>query len=509
MKKMKRYVLGMVGCALILGAIPAVAQQGLDTVGRVVDQYSFRVEPFTLTDYLTDWNVWVFDGTDKVTFIGDDDRQSTFTLPVQGESGTIETVGAGDTGLQLYYIAVDAARRRVSVHAYAVPSGQVDVVVVEMPEATTLGRTFVDFSASGTRLAFALTYEDTDPEFNYWNWEFFLWQLPDRIVAALNADSPQVRVRLELNPRHYALVNFYMSEVQIEFGLMQYGTNPAAGAASLMWDPLKSWVGFAGTAGWPGVPLEANGMQAYVVFSEAYPACWTGDVEPRPNIVEVFNPNARPDRVVIYNEMLTYVANEMTWIDDGLRLAFAVPDDEYTVMRILSRDRLGLVEELFTLPYASWLAGAFTMHGLPDGLLVAARTGDTMEIQHRPGAAPGSPRSIWSGPAAARIVWTTPLSPPNGLPPFLEMREVRLVAGVRARVNSTEGDPVALRVGPGTSNPWETVLDEGAVVEVVGGPAQADGLTWWEVRTGAGQVGWVAEMLRDAYCIRLLVPMAE
>ncbi|MBN1284697.1 MAG: SH3 domain-containing protein [Anaerolineae bacterium] len=507
---MRRLVLWCVILVVVTSAMgsPAAAQT---TVGTVAARYSFQVDPVELRDYLTAWNVWIFDGANGVTFIGDDDRRITLTLPAQ-ETGAVELVGAGDTGLQLYYTVVDAARRRVSVHAYAVPSGQVDVVAIEPPAGVALGRAFADFSASGTALAFALTYEDADPGFADWYWEFFVWQLPGRIVSTLNADSPPLRARLDLSTPYYALVNFYMRETNVEFGLMQQGANPAGGAASLVWDPGAGAVAFGGTAGWPGVALEASELHAYVTFSDAYPACWTGDGEPRPNLVEVFNPNARPDRVVVYNEMMTYVTNEMFWIDNGARLVIPTPDDEYAVMRLLARSRLGAVEEVAALPYAGWLAGEYTARGLPDGLLLGVRGGGALEVRHYAsgeGDTPGAPRTIWTGPDTARMVWTTPLTPTGSLPPFIAASPARLAVGGRATINSTAGDPVNLRSAPGTARPWVAALDEGTVVEITGGPAPADGLAWWEVRTAEGVAGWAAEMLRDAYCIRLLVPLSE
>jgi hypothetical protein len=36
------------------------------------------------------------------------------------------------------------------------------------------------------------------------------------------------------------------------------------------------------------------------------------------------------------------------------------------------------------------------------------------------------------------------------------------------------------------------VLDSGGTLEVIGGPQDADGYVWWQLRTADGQEGWSA-----------------
>ena len=50
-----------------------------------------------------------------------------------------------------------------------------------------------------------------------------------------------------------------------------------------------------------------------------------------------------------------------------------------------------------------------------------------------------------------------------------------------------------MRAQPGRSGAEVTRLDPGTDITIVGGPACADGWWWWEVRTGSGAAGWVAE----------------
>lgn len=66
-----------------------------------------------------------------------------------------------------------------------------------------------------------------------------------------------------------------------------------------------------------------------------------------------------------------------------------------------------------------------------------------------------------------------------------------LAAGDSAQVVATSG-VLNMRDGAGTGFKVIGTLREGSVVEVVGGPREADGYTWWQVRTDAGTVGWAA-----------------
>jgi hypothetical protein len=50
-----------------------------------------------------------------------------------------------------------------------------------------------------------------------------------------------------------------------------------------------------------------------------------------------------------------------------------------------------------------------------------------------------------------------------------------------------------MRQSPNTGAAVVDVLDEGAVLEVIGGPQQAEGFTWWQLRkSGDGLEGWSA-----------------
>ncbi len=66
-----------------------------------------------------------------------------------------------------------------------------------------------------------------------------------------------------------------------------------------------------------------------------------------------------------------------------------------------------------------------------------------------------------------------------------------IAIGGYVRVIAPSG--LSLRQAASTSGALVQVLDPGATLEVIGGPEEADGYTWWNLRTAdGGQEGWSA-----------------
>lgn len=76
----------------------------------------------------------------------------------------------------------------------------------------------------------------------------------------------------------------------------------------------------------------------------------------------------------------------------------------------------------------------------------------------------------------------TPFSPLPAAP-------VLTIGGV-ARVQTTDGDPLNVRSGPGRSNPILGRANSGDFVTILQGPVAADGFNWWQIQLGNGLVGW-------------------
>jgi TolA-binding protein len=95
--------------------------------------------------------------------------------------------------------------------------------------------------------------------------------------------------------------------------------------------------------------------------------------------------------------------------------------------------------------------------------------------------------------AAAQPSQTTPQ--PNELPgqAVTATSSNGLRAGITAYVAQAGGLPLRLRSRPGLAK--DTVLDKlppGTQMTLLEGPQQADGYSWWHIRTTDGREGWVA-----------------
>ncbi len=65
-----------------------------------------------------------------------------------------------------------------------------------------------------------------------------------------------------------------------------------------------------------------------------------------------------------------------------------------------------------------------------------------------------------------------------------------LSVGITAQVFASDGDKLNVRDGAGINYNRVTRLESGTIVEIIGGPTEADGYRWWQIRTDSGVVGW-------------------
>ncbi len=103
---------------------------------------------------------------------------------------------------------------------------------------------------------------------------------------------------------------------------------------------------------------------------------------------------------------------------------------------------------------------------------------------------------------------TSPLPTPSPIPTFTPIptpdtavAPPEVTAGYYAEVANTDDFGINLRGGPSTSNAQITVVDEGTLVLVIGGPEvdEANNRLWWQLQLDDGTEGWaVGEFLVPA-----------
>ncbi|MCB8941887.1 MAG: SH3 domain-containing protein [Ardenticatenaceae bacterium] len=103
---------------------------------------------------------------------------------------------------------------------------------------------------------------------------------------------------------------------------------------------------------------------------------------------------------------------------------------------------------------------------------------------------------------------TSPLPTPSPIPTFTPIptpdtavAPPEITVGFYALVANTDGFGINLRGGPSTSNAQITVVNEGTLVLVIGGPEldEANDRLWWQLQLEDGTEGWsVGEFLLPA-----------
>ena len=121
-----------------------------------------------------------------------------------------------------------------------------------------------------------------------------------------------------------------------------------------------------------------------------------------------------------------------------------------------------------------------------------------MIIRTQPTQAPTAPGTLPpQEPTATRPILPLPSFTPTAgsvmTPPADATIEVAgLKIGAKPKVVGTGGLGLNMRSDAGTGHARVKTLREGSVVEVIAGPKDADGFTWWQVRDQTGVAGWVA-----------------
>jgi len=82
------------------------------------------------------------------------------------------------------------------------------------------------------------------------------------------------------------------------------------------------------------------------------------------------------------------------------------------------------------------------------------------------------------------------VSTPTGEP---TVEAVGLAVGSKVQVTGTGGTGLNMRAGAGTSQARIKTLGENTKLEIIAGPKEANGFTWWQVRDEAGTTGWVVD----------------
>ncbi|MCO5184483.1 MAG: SH3 domain-containing protein [Anaerolineae bacterium] len=142
---------------------------------------------------------------------------------------------------------------------------------------------------------------------------------------------------------------------------------------------------------------------------------------------------------------------------------------------------LGIVVTIIAIVVAWQLVTNFL---IPEPLVVAPPAPTVVLVTAPATAAPTATADL-ATPTPLPTLTPEPTSDP-ALPPEL------ITVGLFASVANTGGIGVTVRGGPSTNNAPLLIAPEAAIVEIIGGPTEGSGFTWWQLRLEDGTEGWAA-----------------
>jgi len=92
-------------------------------------------------------------------------------------------------------------------------------------------------------------------------------------------------------------------------------------------------------------------------------------------------------------------------------------------------------------------------------------------------------------PTVAPLPTATPTPKPTPTPSV----PTEIGVGGYVKVVGAEADALSYRSGPGLNYARLTIVKDGTILEVLEGPEEADGYTWWRLEDEDGFIGWAAD----------------
>jgi len=473
------------------------------------------------------WSAWLYNaerGT-LVHVFPDGVPATTTTLPLPaGVTSYPYAVTISRDGARLAGCFVDGAGQ-TSVRVYDLYSASYVSVYVAAGgpvQGCSLGR--YAFSEDGSLLAFGILNHypgmaDARP-----GWELLVMQVgTGAIVYRLDSNMSSVAA-LGIDPGgKMPLVETFEGPTATRPGLItfkpvQWGTEGMCEYPGLVWNLNDGSVFSEARYGKNSLDvLLPNSELTWIETNPAYPQ---GVLEgPGCTHNMLMYANKAGDLYPLFTNGTVLFATR--FVDDGRRIAFGT----YTagVNQWYALDRSGAV-----LPLPADLQNTYEVWGTRDGyVFVTNEPGMPQQVRyHRFGAGPSPEVYVaWTAPSTDfyRLVWVNPLTGGAGLSPFPPMPVLGepplpptpvtafsgLAIGGRAVVNTTAGDMLRVRTGPGTTFAVLFQLPAGTPVTLVEGPAAGpEGYIWWRIRTDDGRSGWAVEaVMEGGAALQTLIPL--
>ncbi|MCC6614604.1 MAG: SH3 domain-containing protein [Anaerolineae bacterium] len=489
------------------------------------------------------WSVWLF--TAETSHLREIDNNGAvlrdFTLPLPAGADPAQmprSVAISHNGNLMAYVvrgldntpslAVWDAQLLSFVGSYAMPA---NVNVSLEYSASPL-----NFSENDTQIAFG--YGNPSGE-----WQLVILDLPSGDTYIVNSSSPAaITPGLDSMPFNVPIVRMYRG-AQVYFTMLPVPSD-APGGPSYIWDtirnliePTPAYYNMGGdTLLMTGETVSgvSDSRFAYSANAAAFPMIQF-------NAIHTYDPTV--DGVFPFYADAEFSAWTVRFIQNGERVAAAGErSDGQRETRVLERNgsQLGSTGVNMTSLQGVFDGFVFTTD---DPALVDVAGSTALYYTATRGSLPATAGTlIWNSPAGelVTIVWNSdnftpgptgaqawamlaaPASadgatvPALGVPPLpsatpavfvqptLAAAPGGIAVGADAYINTTDGDRLRLRGGPGLNFAVVRELVDDTRVKLMEGPRSADGYIWWRVQLEDGTSGWVVE---SADGVRTLLPV--
>jgi hypothetical protein len=483
------------------------------------------------------WQAWLYDANNlRMTLVSEAGFLRDFVLPVEGGFDLFpqRVAVAHGGGIMAYTIANSRnfasllllARSDGSYMASAIPlTGNTAATIL----ADSLQYSANEFIFDETDSSLALGYSLVDG-----GWEIVVFSTENlQELHRLRSNDPLLAVLGLPSQQGITPIIQRNQAGTITFTLIMTGTEGAAEYPSYTWNVDTNAVTV--DIAYPSLDNDTLAATGEVIMSMAddrLPNTSGNFIFFQANSLHVYDP-VQNGRYPFYNQPDVSL-HSPRFVQGGERVLAAASDAAGTAITWQVIERSGALLGPIPTPM-----NITSVEGVPDGFVYTTDTfnpGTTtlVFVNTRDGldagvpawtSAPGAtPQIMWTGspgftaqtalPGWAQLAAPVPgkgaplggmsldvgggaaIVSPGDLPTPAPVSGGILVIGGQATINTTEGDTLNVRGGPGTSFPVVGRLPAGTRVTLVEGPRAGEGFTWWRIRAGNLE-GWVVESVED------------
>jgi hypothetical protein len=460
------------------------------------------------------WSAWLYNSSNGqlVHVFPDGAPATTQAIPLPaGTSNPPYSLTISREGAYLAACMVDDANN-TTVRVYDLYNSMTVLSQYAAGQVQGCTLTYYAFSEDSSMVAFGLLNHYPDPSDARPEWELIVMDtFAGTVRYRLGSEMPVVATSgIDFLGKMPMLATFEQPTATypglIGFRPVLWGSEGSCEYDSVTWNLGDNTVYEGGRSGKGHVDfLLPNSEAIWVEVNDAYPK--TTPMGPGCSYNMVMYSNKAGDLYPVFTNGSLVGGTE--FVDDGRKIAFYT-DSGTGFTQWWAMDRTGATTQL---PAD---IQAYRVWGTLDGyVFLNSNTGlgGAPEVRYHRFTGQPSPDAFvaWTGnPGESwQIIWVNDLTGGLGLPAFPALITTpppppitpaptgELFVGGHARVNTTEGDMLRVRTGPGTSFAVAFQAAPGEIVSILEGPVFGDGYNWWRIDVpGRGQ-GWAIEGLQE------------